>query len=246
MRTLWGKVGLGALGIFVAGMLLITIVRDASSAAHTAVMSFLDAGAKEITQASAAHELPFRLAGDRLGLIRRVVVERESRGAIPDVKLEVDLSDPRFLTRVTDCNLVPEGNDFDFERGFQCESGATGEYLHLGSVIFYPGHITRPVMVLQKLESDLRDGDPFQATAEMGGDVRVSARGKNGQLVRIRADSSGARIRVNDAMGRAVLRLLADSSGASLRVRGKDGRDLVRMEAGQGGFVLTVDTMAAP
>jgi hypothetical protein len=60
----------------------------------------------------------------------------------------------------------------------------------------------------------------------------------------VQADSNGARIRVNDAMGRALLRLLADSTGASFRVRGKDGRELVRMEAGEGGFTLMVDTNA--
>jgi hypothetical protein len=247
MKTLWGKIGLGALGVFGAGMLLITVVGDAKSAARSAVISALGAGIPEAAQANAAPDMPFRLAGDQLGLIRRMVVQRESSGAIPDVKLEVELSDPRFLARIRHCNLVPDGNnDFDFERGFQCESGPVEGYLSVGSVTFYPGHLTRPVMVLRKLESDLRDGDAFRATAQMDGDVRVTARGKDGKLVRIRADSSGANIRINDAVGRALLRLLADSNGASLRVRGKDGRDVVRMEAGQGGFVLTVDTTAAP
>lgn len=246
MRTLWGKIGLGALGIFVAGMLLVTVVRDASSAARAAVLSALGAGATKIAQATTVSDMPFRLAGDQLGHIRRVVVQRESRGSLPDVQLEVELSDSRYLSRVADCNLVPDGkDDFDFEQGFRCESESAEAYLPVGSVTFHPGHLSRPVMVQQRLESDLRHGDAFRATADIGGEVRVTASGKDGELVRVRADSSGANIRVNDAMGRALVRLLADSTGASLRIRDKDGRALVRMDAGQGGFILTVDTAAA-
>jgi hypothetical protein len=246
MRSLWGKIGIGAVCVFVSGMLLITLVRDAKSAASSALMSALGTGVARVARAAAPHDLPFRLAGVQLGSIRRLAIVREGRGEIPEVTLDVELSDARSLADLADCDLVPEGRqDFDFDRGFRCEAAGAGDYLSVGTATFSPGGVTRPVKVPQRLEPELRNGDPFQATAEMGGDVRVTAKGEKGELVQVHAESSGASIKVNDAVGRALVRLLADSNGASLRVRGKHGRDVVRMEAGEGGFSLMVDTSAA-
>jgi hypothetical protein len=189
--------------------------------------------------------MPFRLEGQQLGMIRRLAIERPSRGDIPDVNLEVELADAGSLKALARCDLMPEGtSNFSFNRGFRCAPRAVHGLITVGEAVFVPGDLVRPVKVERQLEAELRQGDPFEATAEMGGDVRVVARGHDGAMVQVQADSNGARIRVNDAMGRALLRLLADSTGASFRVRGKDGRDLVRMEAGEGGFTLMVDTNA--
>jgi hypothetical protein len=163
------------------------------------------------------------------------------------VDLEVNLSDAAFLDRLGDCDLVPvDRGDFDLDQGFTCESPGARGFLTVGEATFHPGGLRRTIRVAQRMERQLRGGDPFKATAESGGQVRVEARGEDGGMVHVRADSNGARINVNDALGRALLRLLADSTGASLRVRGKDGRDIVRMDAGESGFTLTVDTAASP
>lgn len=247
MRSLWARIGLGAVGVFVVGMLLITVVHDAKSAASSALSSALLSTVQGGTRASAPHDMPFRLEGEELGVIRRLAIERQAQGSLPDVDLDVTLADATSLDRLDDCDLVPTNRgNLDLDQGFTCETPGVRGFVTVGEATFHPGGLRRPLRIPQRMERDLRSGDPFKATAESGGEVRVEARGKDGGTVRLRADSGGARIKMNDALGRALVRLLADSSGASLRVRGKDGRDVVRMEAGEGGFTLTVDTSAQP
>jgi hypothetical protein len=246
MRSLWTRIGLGAVGVFVVGMLLLTAAREAGSAVHAAISQTVANTLRGAAVAAAPRQLAFRLEGIELGQIRRLAVRREARGDLPDVKLEVDLADLSSLARLSRCDLVPDGNgDMAFEKGFRCATSRQRNLITVGEAVFTPSDLTRPVKVERSMEPDLRTGDPFEATAEMGGDVRILARGHDGAMVQVQADSGGAKIRVNDAMGRALVRLLADSQGASLRVRGKDGRDIVRLEAGGGGFSLTVDTSAA-
>ena len=46
MRSLWGKIGLGAIGVFVVGMLLLTVARQAKSAVKSALQTaFADTSA---------------------------------------------------------------------------------------------------------------------------------------------------------------------------------------------------------
>lgn len=247
MRGLWARIGLGAVGVFVVGMLLLTVARQAKSAVKSTLKSAFASTLQGAARAAAPSEMPFRLEGEQLGMIRRLAIARHSRGDTPDVNLEVELADAASLKTLAKCDLIPgRDTDFSFEQGFRCASRGAGDLITVGEAVFFPGDLTRPVKVERRMEADLRQGDPFEATAEMGGDLRVVARGSDGALVRVQADSNGARIRVNDAMGRAILRLLADSTGASFRVRSKDGRDVVQMEAGEGGFSLIVDTSASP
>jgi hypothetical protein len=246
MRNLWLRIGLGAAGVFVVGMLLIAVAGEAKSAVKSALATAFANTVQGAAKGSAPEEMPFRLAGEQLGMIRRLAIARQSRGDIPDVNLEIELADAASLKALEQCDLVPEGHsDFSFERGFRCGSHGARGLITVGQAVFVPGDLTRPVKVEKQMETDLRRGDPFEATAEMGGDVRVVARGGDGAMVRVQADSNGAQIRVNDAMGRAILRLLADSTGAAFQVRGKDGREVVRMEAGEGGFTLSIDTSAS-
>ena len=247
MRSLWARIGLGAVGVFVVGMLILTVARQAKSAVKSALETAFDNTLHGAARASAPSKMPFRLEGEQLGMIRRLAIARQSPGDIPDVNLEVELTDAASLRALAHCDLVPDGNsDFSFEQGFRCGARGARGLITVGEALFVPGDLTRPVKVEQQMEAGLRQGDPFEATAQMGGDVRIVARGGDGAVVRVQADSNGALIRVNDAMGRAILRLLADSTGASFRVRGKDGRDVVRMEAGEGGFTLSVDTSESP
>jgi len=238
VNSLWGRIGLGALAVFLVGMLGITLAGQARTAAASALREIRGV-------APAPVELAFRLDGEPVGWIRRLSLRRPVRGEVPDVDLEVELTREAVMPRLDRCDLTPAGQDqFDFDRGFRCLRPGSPGFIPVGQARFRPGDFSRQLWVAERFEGDLRDGDPFEATADMGGDIRVVARGGggNGALVRVRADSGGASIRVNDAMGRALLRLLADSTGAMLRIRGKDGRDVVRLDAGGGGFALTVDT----
>jgi hypothetical protein len=242
MRSLWSKIGIGALAIFLVGMMLITLGRQAKTAAAEAINTALESPAFAKV-ASAASDIPFRLDGERLGTVRRANIRRDHAGGLPEVNLNVDLYDPGALGELKGCVLVPEHrHGFDFDRGFSCAAGLTGDLVEVGRVSFSPGDLERPLMVEPADAADLSQGDPFEATADLGGAVRVNVRGHGGELVRLLADQHGANLKVNDELGRALVRLFADSNGATIRVRDKQGREVVRLDAGDGRFSLSVDT----
>jgi len=196
--------------------------------------------------ARAGHDFAFRLDGDRVGSIQHLTIRRARRGALPDVTLLVLLGDRVEASRLEQCDLLPvDGDDVAGDQGFTCAADGMTGLTTIGSARIEPLGITRPIRITERATAEMRDGGPFEVNVDAGGQVRVSARGDEGQGVRVLADSGGASINIDDALGRALFRLLADSTGASMRIRGKDGRDVVRMEAANGSFSLTVDTAAA-
>ena len=242
MRSMWVKIGLGAGAVFALGMMVVTITGAARNAAKAAVHGSLMRASQVLASAAARSDLPFRLGGVPIGTIRNVDIQRTIRGELPQVRLVVDLSPPGLSSRLEDCILVPaQDGDFRPDQGFRCADGSATDQATIGFARFEPGAVDRPIRVGPALARELRRGDPFEARADLGGQVRISAKGDSGELVDLLADSGGVSLRVQDEMQRAVLRLLADSTGASLRVRGADGK-VVRLEANRAGLTIVVDS----
>jgi hypothetical protein len=248
MRTMWSRIGLGAAAVFLLGFMLLTAAKQTGRAVRTAIAGMVPTPVKMTYPANrwltgrAVVHLPFTLNGDRLGTVRRFSAVRAERNEVPRFELTVDLADGG-LEGLDGCDLVPEREDhFDLDHGFRCARAGEGPWVEIGTVRFEPDGFTRPLEVSGSTAGDLAKGDPFEVKADLGGAVKVNARGNSDGLVRILADQQGAEIKVHDAMGRLLLGLLADSTGASLQVRDEKGREVVRMEAGHGGFSLTVDT----
>ncbi len=247
MRTFWSKIGLGALAVFMVGMLSLTLFRQAKNAAAEALSTAIQTSARSVARtASASSYIPFRLNGETMGNVRHAQIQRHTSGTLPEVDLTVELDDPGLKHQLRDCVLVPEQHhNFDFDRGFECAEGLTGDLVEIGTVHFVNIDLERPLKVERDIASDMQKGDPFEATADAGGAVQVNASSANGEIVRLLADQHGANIKVNDDLGRALVRLFADSTGAMIRVKGKDGRDVVKLDAGDGKFSLSIDTSAA-
>lgn len=242
MKSFWLKIGFGAVAVFLVGMMLLTLGRQAKTAAAEALTTALQSSV--LTGVSnAASDLPFRLDGERLGTVQRASIHRVQSGALPEVNLTVQLTDNGSARQLHDCVLVPERDEqFDFDRGFTCAMGLKGDLVEVGRIQFLPGNFDRPIMVSRAVARDLSRGEPFEANADLGGAVRINVQGNGGELVRLLADHRGASIKVNDELGRAVLRLFADSTGATIRVRDEKGRNVVSLDAGDGKFSLSVDT----
>ncbi len=249
MRSLWTKVGLGAAGVFAVGMLGLTVFRQAAAATSQAVGEVIHRTVQGATRA-AMHNMAFRLDGENLGSLRQLSIHRVQRGDLPEVAIEVTLRDIAFAKRLAQCDLVPaagrNAEDFDPRQGFRCAERREGPFVGIGTAHFLPGDIVRPILVSRAHAAQLRQGDPFEATADLNGQVRVTARDGGGEIVKVLADSSGASIHVRDGQGRSLVRLVADSAGAMLRVRDEDGREIVRLDAGGGRFSLTVDSAGTP
>ena len=242
MKSFWLKIGSGAVAVFLVGMMLVTLGRQAKTAAAEALTTALQSSAFSGVS-SAASDLPFRLDGERLGTVQHASIHRVQSGALPEVNLVVQLADPASARQLHDCVLVPDRDEgFDFDRGFTCAEGMKGSLVDVGRVQFMPGNFDRPMMVSRPVARDMSQGDPFQATADLGGAVRINVQGNGGELVRLLADHRRASVKVNDELGRAVLRLFADSTGATIRVKDEKGRNIVSLDAGDGKFSLSVDT----
>lgn len=245
MPALWTKISLGAVGVFATGMMGITVYHQAADGVEHAVAHAVSSAVHEATH-SVRHELAFRLNGEELGRFRRFSVSRVARGDLPEVALEVELHQLAALKALARCDLTMESGgptgDIQVEGGFRCAEPAERPLVGMGTIRFTPGGVVRPILVSKRHESELRRGEPFEAAGTLDGPIQVSARDGDGAMVKIRADSSGANIRVNDEFGRALVRLFADSTGTTLRVRDEDGREVVRLDASEGGFSLTVDT----
>jgi len=67
MRTLWTKIGLGALGVFLVGMLLLTVVEDAKSTMKEALTRVTRP--LHVATADLQADIPFVLAGQRRGTV---------------------------------------------------------------------------------------------------------------------------------------------------------------------------------
>jgi hypothetical protein len=216
--------------------------------APTQHLASLTAGLARLAQVHGSHgrDMPFILEGDRIGTIQRAVIRRSHKGELPEVSLEVVITDRAAAGRLAGCDLVPDhGTSMTGDDGFACADDTATDLVTVGTARLEPLGLTRPIRLSQDAAADMRDGDPFEVTTNAAGQVRVLAQGDHGGVVQVRADSGGAAIKIDDGLGRAIFRLLADSTGASMRVRGKDGRDVVRMDASGGTFSLTIDTTAA-
>ena len=122
------------------------------------------------------------------------------------------------------------GDDFEFEDGFRCAAKGESGWQEVGSIVFQPSGLERPVLAGSKVVAQLHKGDPFSADADFTGPVRVSAKSDKGELLHLKADSNGAFLLVNGKDGRAG----RTASGGQERVlahRGYDGRSLAASPA---------------
>lgn len=275
MNSLWTKIGLGALGVFAVGLVFVGMAHDAADSltqrlhlalapvaaaadqvtpnpagahpgAELAGLSSLAAELRGAHGSATQKEMIFRLDGHRLGTIRRLVIQRTIRDQLPAMNLTVDLATSAEARRLAGCDLlVADGDGSGVEDGFTCSDEQAQGLVTIGWARFEPTGDVRPIAVSEKASRRMQEGDPFKATVESDGQVLVNVSDKNGAGVRINAGDGGANIKVDDALGRALVRLLADSTGARLQVRGKNGREIVHMEASEAGFSLVIDTSAA-
>lgn len=274
MNALWTRIGLGAVGVFAVGMVAVGMVHRAADSVGSRIGSLLEppvgntavdaviptaaeraaapmarlAGLSRIVGAAegqAGRGMTFRLDGHEIGTIRRMVIQRTNQGEIPAMNMSIELTDDAAATALEHCDqllAIDHGDGMD--SGFRCARADAPGTVAVGWARFSPGNESRPIAVTSRATRDLRKGDPFKVSIEGDGNVDVTGGDDSGE-VHIHADQFGARINVQDGLGKALFGLLADSTGANLRVRGKNGKDIVRMEARDGHFSLVVDTSAA-
>ncbi|MEO8636465.1 MAG: hypothetical protein ABI587_14415 [Gemmatimonadales bacterium] len=245
MRSMWTKIGFGAVGVFLVGMFLLTTFHHARAAVAEAVSETF--GPAVLSAASHASrslsDLPFRLDGHQLGTVNRMVIERTVRNQLMSVKLEVDLDDAADAASLESCDLLPIGDtDANFDQGFRCGAGMDGALIRVGEVRFEPVGMIRPVMVQEAQLDRFSSGEPFRANIDLTHGVHMDATGRDNGRVRVQADSSGAFLRVSDGHGGDLVRITADSNQAFIRIRDKNGKEIFHLQAGKAGLKMSADT----
>ena len=137
MRTYWIRVALGALAVFVIGMMFVTGIRATKNKATAALAEMktgLGGNASRAMLAGLRDSLAFKLDGVRLGSLRRIKIDKELANTVPDVTALVALDSGVDPARVRSCDIVPLSQDQMDQ--FRCADSAEGGLQTVGKVTF--------------------------------------------------------------------------------------------------------------
>lgn len=200
MQSYWIRIGVGALGVFLFGMVVVTIGRRGSRMVHELA-------------ASDGITIPFPVGGftvdgNRLGSFSKLNIRRtpsdEGR-----VRALVRLDNPGQTEHLSSCTLVLEDGNFEPGADFRC--AAVDESLaamtRIGEIEFAPGQLIRPLYALHG--EDFAPLEEVASAATGPEDFEMAAVIGNGGTVRIRKSGTDTRLVVRDTKGNAVVNLNA-------------------------------------
>ena len=228
MRSYWTRIALGALAIFIVGMIGLTLVRRGIGSVQGVVHG---SGPISIPLAF----IPFQLHGDKLGSLERVTLRREAPNRVTSVELEVKLSDSVLARGLEGCRLAanldsegPGRPGISVQRGpfaegsFWCakDDSADVALVEYGHAVFHPGDVTVPLLLPRSLVDELQnldlghDSTPPPAKAQVDSILAATELSADSvDSVRDRMiDSLRAEGRRRADSARRVLRQMADSA----------------------------------
>lgn len=208
MRNYWLKIALGALGIFVLGMIGITLARRGMETAHKVV-----SGTGPISIPLGF--VPFSLGGTKLGTIDRVTLLRDAPKHVTAVALELKLSDSMVAQGLAGCRLAANLNAEKNRHGFHGQWGegtfvclpsdsTNPDFVEYGHALLQPANVTIPLFLPSDMANDLAKGDfnsDSAAVADSIAEVAEAQADSAAQAVEERAESIG---RVEGERGRAI------------------------------------------
>ena len=176
MRSYWVRIAFGALAIFAVGMIGVTLARQGVGRVRGVVQ-----GSGPITLPIPF--VPFKLDGQKLGTLDKVVLLRDAPKRISAVELQIKLQDSVMARGLEGCRLAANLDDQHNRRGVDVKVGplSTGVFscfhgndssAHLqefGRAVFQPGGVSVPLLLPNDIVDDLKRGD-------FGSGVRCSTR----------------------------------------------------------------------
>jgi hypothetical protein len=182
MRNYWLRIALGALAIFAVGMIGVTLARPGVSRVRGVVE-----GSGPITLPIMF--VPFKLNGQKLGTLNKVVLLRDAPKRISAVELEVMLRDSAVARGLEGCRLAA---NFDAQHNpngarvtadplssgvFSCLHGvdSNAHFQEFGRAVLQPGNVSVPLLLPNDIVDDLKHGH-FDSQAEDSAGAAVEAR----------------------------------------------------------------------
>jgi hypothetical protein len=209
MRNYWLRIILGALGIFVVGMVVITVVRSVKRKADSTDPLTIPVGF-----------VPFRLDGERLGTIRAIRLLRSAPHALSGVELRVRLADSVPGERVGACGLLvaDDLDNIDENTTLRCSSTAADtaglDLVAFGTVSFGGRPEALTLLIPRK--------DAAEMSNDGGGRLHMRVEGGSA-----RADSIEAVTEAHADSIEAAAEQLADSITAAVEQRREVSRAAV-------------------
>lgn len=122
MKNIWVKIGLGAAGIFAVGMLIVTLGRFGKSKVEDLFNSDSD------IRIPLMGIIPFQLADQRLGDLRRLTLMRDAPKHLTGVRIDVRLGDSATTEPFKDCAFltVNDPQHVDGNTRFSCVRDSAG------------------------------------------------------------------------------------------------------------------------
>jgi len=226
MRTYWLRIVLGALAVFVVGMIGIHFARRTRDTV-TAVVT--GSGPLSIPLPF----VPFELEGNKLGRLERLVVNREAPKKVSSVDLEVKLDDSLLVQGLAGCRLAAnlesdssKSGDVNFrthrleDRAFFFCAKSDSGLVEFGTVKLTPGDVSVPLLVPVSLAEQMRSGNwgdhDNPDSADVLAERAESLAGKAEEVADSIAELEGERAA---ASARAVGSRLGDSLRAAGKMR---------------------------
>jgi hypothetical protein len=165
MRNYWIRIALGVVGLFALGLIAGTMMKRGVGRVHEVVE-----GTGPLTLPIAF--IPFKLDGQKLGNINKVVLHRDVPKRIASVELEIKLSDSMLARGLEGCRLAanfdadhdPPGPQIQpgrLSQGvFSCLHGdePTPQFQEFGHAVFQPGDVSVPLLLPNDMVDDLKQG----------------------------------------------------------------------------------------
>jgi hypothetical protein len=219
MRHYWLKIFLGALGIFVVGMLGVTLARKGMQKAKLVV-----SGTGPISIPLAF--VPFNLGGTKLGTIEHVTLLRDAPKRVTAVELEVNVQDSLVAQGLAGCRLAANLNSEKKGKGIKVHAGqwgegtfvclpadsssadsANGDFVEYGHALIKPANLTIPLLLPNDMVNDLAKGDlssDSEAVADSIAEAAEAHEDSVSQAIEERAESIGnAKAERGKAIGEA-------------------------------------------
>jgi hypothetical protein len=211
MRNYWPKILLGAFGIFIVGMLGVTVARKGMQKAQSVV-----SGSGPISIPLAF--VPFNLGGNKLGTVDRVTLHRDAPKRVTGVELELNLQDSMVAQGLAGCRLAANLDSEKNRHGFQVHAGqwgegtfvclqgdsATPDFVEYGHALVKPANVTIPLFLPRDMANDLAKGhfdSDSEAVADSIAEAAEARADSASQAIEQRAESIG---RAQEERGKAI------------------------------------------
>jgi len=153
MRSYWTRIIIGALAVFGVGLTLWLMARNTTERVVAVVE-----GAETLSIPLPFDIVPFRVDGNRLGSLQKLVIYRETPKSVNHVRLVASLNDQASAGSLEGCVLsIRSLDNLDEHSTFDCIRGEPPEGMVGFGDVDIEGWRTLPLMVPHEVAAEMRD-----------------------------------------------------------------------------------------